>query len=136
MAKRDSQEQEQPNNGEPTRRLSALDRVIIRAVGDGRTVGLEDDPARTDYPAVWEWLTKIEAKDYVMQGATIAIQLGPEGVLVTITHRDLKASCSVACPYLSQVYEALQAALSSPNPPIRSWGKDPQVQLKRRRQKP
>lgn len=136
MAKRDSSEPEQPNNGEPTRKLSALDRVIIRAVGEGRTLGLDDDPAKDEWSAVWEWLTKCEAKDYVMQGATISVQLGPEGVLATITHRDLKASCSAACPHLADVFAALNAALTAPNPPIRSWGKDPQVQLKRKRQKP
>lgn len=129
---------EQEANGKPRkedRKLSALDRAIMAAIGDGRKVGRDDDPASESFPQLWEWLTKTDGgKDHIMQPAVISIQLGPEGCLATITHRDLRISCSAACPHLGGALEALQAQLASPIPPIRTWGKD-EPHLKKRRQK-
>ena len=117
------------------RKLSALDRAILSAIGDGKTVGLDTDAAREQFPLVWEWLTKtIGGTDYIMQPAVISIQLGPEGTLVTMTHRDLRRTLSVSCPHLDGVLPALEAALNSPNPPVRAWGKD-EPNLKKRRQR-
>jgi len=129
---------EQEDNGKPRqddRKLSALDRAILTAIGDGRVVGRSDDPAKDSYPTVWEWLTKTEGgKDYVMQPAVLTIQLGPEGVLASLTHRDLRVTCSIACPTVADVLPTLERELSGPNPPLKSWGKD-LPNLKRRRQK-
>lgn len=117
------------------RRLSALDRAIQSALGDGRTVGLENDPAAQQYPDVWQWLTKTDGgRDHVMQPAVITLQLGPEGCLVSLTHRDLRRACTIACPFLGDALESLQRALTSEHPPIRSWGKD-DANLKKRRPK-
>lgn len=117
------------------RKLSALDRAILQAIGDGVQVGHPDDPAKDLYPNLWEWLTRTEGgKDHVMQPAVVTIQLGPEGVLATVTHRDLKRSVGAACIHLGEVLEALEAVLSMPNPPIRSWGKE-DAHLRKRRQK-
>jgi hypothetical protein len=116
-------------------KLSALDRAIQTALGQGRKVGLEEDPAREAYPTVWDWLTRTgDGGDHIFQPATISIQLGPEGVLATITHRDLGYSCSIACPGLADVLLALESALSGPNPPIRNWGKT-EPHLRKRRAK-
>lgn len=135
MAKRIDSDQEHGDQ-EPQRRLSAFDRVLMTALGDGRTVGLPDDPAATEFPEVWRWLTQTEGgKDHILQPAVITMQLGPEGALVSLTHRDLKTSCSVACPHLGQALQALERALNDPNPPLRTWGKDPQVRLKKRKPK-
>jgi len=121
------------NGKEPERKLSAIDRAVLAAIGDGRIVGLPDDPARERFPQLWEWLTLTEAgRDYVMQPAVVTVQLGPEGVLVTMTHRDLRRTVSVACKHLEEAYQALQTALDSPNPPMRSWGKDDPHLRKRR----
>ncbi len=123
-------------NGPPERKLSALDRMLLQALGEGRTVGLADDPARKLYPTLWDWLSKTDGgTDFILQPAILSVQLGPEGALASMTHRDLKVSCSVACPYLADFLACLEAALSSSNPPLRSWGKDPQVQLKKRKRK-
>jgi len=117
------------------RKLSALDRAIMTALGEGRRVGRADDPAAKALPYLWEGLTKTDGgADHIMQPAVISLQLGPEGALATITHRDLRVSCSVAVPYLAECLKALEEALSGPNPPLRSWGKD-LPNLKRRRQK-
>ena len=135
MARKD---EEMKDNGRPRaddRKLSALDRAILQALGDGRKVGLDDDPAALAFPLVWEWLTKTDGdRDHIMQPAVITLQLGPEGTLVSLTHRDLRVSCSVACPFIGDALQALQSALACPNPPIRGWGKD-LPNLKKRKQK-
>ncbi len=115
--------------------LSALDRAIQTAIGSGRTVGLEIDPAREKYPTLWDWLTRTgDGGDHLMQPASLSIQLGPEGVLATLTHRDLCVSCSIATPLLDDVLTAMEIALTQVNPPIRSWGKQ-EPHLRKRRQK-
>lgn len=121
--------------GKPEKKLSALDRAILTALGDGRKVGLEDDPARTLYPTVWDWLTRTgDGGEHVMQPGQISIQLGPEGVFATITMRDVGVSLSVACTALGDVLQALETSLSSSNPPIRYWGKT-EPRLRKRRPK-
>jgi len=124
------------DNGRPDKpdhRLSALDKAIQTAIGQRRKVGRDDDPARELYPDLWDWLTRTgDGGDHVMQPASMSVQLGPEGVLVTLTHRDLGVSCSVACPMLADVLSTLQAALACPDPPIRNWGKT-EPKLRKRR---
>lgn len=135
MAKKGDQEHDKEPQ-EPQRKLSALDRMLLQALGDGRTVGLADDPAAELYPELWKCMTQTEGgKDYILQPAVVTLQFGPAGCIATLTHRDLKWTLSVSCPHIGQALEVLEAALSSPNPPIRTWGKDPQVQLRKRRQK-
>lgn len=135
MAKTNTAGHEGANPEQPDRKLSALDRAIMQALGDGRKVGRDDDPAAMAYPAVWEWLTKTEGgRDHIMQPAVITLQLGPEGCLVSLTHRDLRVMCGVACPHVGDALATLQAALSAPVPPLRSWGKD-LPNLKKRRPK-
>lgn len=119
------------------RKLSALDRAVLQALGDGKVVGLSTDPAIERWPVLWQWLTKTEGGnmgEYILQPAIVTLQLGPEGVLVTLTHRDLRVTCSIACPHLDGALDSLEAAIASPNPPIKSWGKD-LPNLKKRRPK-
>jgi hypothetical protein len=114
------------------KRMSALDRAIQSAVGDGRTLGRDDDPARVALPALWEWLTKIYIGiDRVRTPATISIKLGPEGVLVSISDRDLGVSLGATCPHLAGALEALEAALTCEVPAVVSWGKK-EPKLRRR----
>lgn len=112
------------DEGHESRKLSALDRAIQSAMGEGRTVGRDDDPAATKYPTLWDWLTRIYVGvGHVRQPATLSITLGPSGVLVSISDRDLGVSCGASCDHLDDALAAIEAALSSPTAPIRSWGK-------------
>lgn len=115
-------------------RLSPLDRLIAQALGGERVLGAESDPAAKDYPQLWRWLTLTTAgPDHVKQPATITIRMGPEGVLATLTDRDMAASVDVACLHLSEVYAALEKALNSGITGVRSWGKS---EPKLRKRKP
>jgi len=121
--------------GKPGKQLSALDKAILTAVGQSKKLGLESDPARTEFPCLWDWLTRTgEGTEFIMQPASITILLGPEGVFATVTHRDLQVACSVACERLSDALTALEAALSDPHPPIKHWGKQEPLLRKRRKQ--
>ena len=114
-------------------RVSALNKAIQQAMGDNRTFGLPDDPAREKWPEIWEWMTQVETADgHIMQPASISFVLGPEGVIVTLTHRDLKMGASISVPHLHMGMDALESALAGPNPPLRFWGKDlPYLKKKR-----
>jgi len=113
-------------------RLSALDRSIQTAIGDGRTVGDDDDPGKTKYPALWEWLSRIYiGLDRVRTPATITISLGPSGVLVNVNDRDLCVNCGSTCLHLDDAFMSLERALTSSVPPIRSYGKkEPRLRKK------
>ena len=104
--------------------LGALDRAIAQAIGDSRTVGREDDPACKQFPELWRWLSTINVgRDRVKAPALVTVRLGPEGVLVSLTDRDLGVSLDATCGNLSEVWAALESALTGSVPPVRSWGK-------------
>lgn len=106
------------------RKLSALDRAVQTAMGEGRAVGNDEDPARKKYPALWEWLSRIYIGiGHVRQPATVSVTLGPCGVLVSVSDKDLGVSCGAVCPNLDEAFQALEDALSAEVAPIRSWGK-------------
>jgi len=103
---------------------TALQRAIESAMGEGRSVGADDDPAKTKYPELWQWLSNIYVRtDRLRTPATVSVTLGPSGALVTVSDRDLAVSCSAACEHLDDVFAALEKALTSDVQNIRSWGK-------------
>lgn len=119
------------------RSLSALDRLVLQAMGQGRSLGLIDDPARTDYPELWRWLSQIywgEAQDRVVQPATLTVRLGPEGVLVSIYHRDLGASCDAACLHLADILPAIEAALTAHPSPVKVVARKEPTTRRRKRE--
>lgn len=114
-------------------KVSALDRMVQQAIGADRVLGREDDVARKKYPTLWDWLSRIYLTgNHIKQPAIMTVRLGPEGCLVTLTDRDLAVSFDVACSSLTEAFAAMEAALSSPNPPMRSWGKKEPSLRKRR----
>lgn len=115
--------------------LSALDRLIQQAIGDGRALGADDDPAEQKYPNVWRWMSQCYVmRDRVRTPSPLTIKLTPTGVVATLTDRDLASSCTVACQHLSQVLDALEETLAGPNPLIVSWGrKEPQLRKRQPR---
>lgn len=117
------------------RKPSPLQRAIDAAIGEGRTVGREDDPARERYPRIWEWLTLTTDPDnrYIISPGTISISLGPEGVNISCTLRDLKYSCTAGALSLLDALDALEEAMGREGPHLRTWGKDEPHLRKRRR---
>jgi len=106
------------------KKLSALDRAIQQAMGDGRKVGRDDDTARERWPNLWEWLSRIYiGDDRMMQPASLSIVLGPEGTIASVSNRDLQTRVVVSTPFLADALDALEAELSKDTPNIQSWGK-------------
>lgn len=115
------------------RHLSSLDRAIMQAMGEGRTIGREDDPAKDTFPQLWEWLSRIYVgKDRLKSPATVGISLAPEGVLVRLNDRDLGCGAAVVVAHLQDSFQALNAALEGPNPPFTFYGKK-EPQLRKRK---
>lgn len=108
---------------------SALDKLIQEAMGEGKTFGNADDPARQRWPQVWEWLSRCYVgRDNIKQPAVLSIRLGPQGVLASLVDRDLAASVNVSCLTLESVFQAIEDALTGPNPPLSTWGrKEPRL---------
>lgn len=113
--------------------LSSLDRVILQAMGEGKTVGNPEDPAKDKWPQLWEWLSRIYVGvDKIKQPATVFITLGPGGVMARLSDRDLSWSASIGCPCLADVFDALEAELSKPTINSGSWGKkDPNIRKRK-----
>jgi len=106
------------------KRPSALDRAVQSAMGEGRKVGSDDDPARLLYPTLWDWMSRIYiGMTNVRTPARITITLGPSGVLIDVSDRDLGVSCGACCENMQDAFAALEAALNASPSPIRSWGK-------------
>lgn len=115
--------------------LSALERTIQTAMGEGRSVGQEDDPCREQYPALWEWLTTIYCgRDYIKQPASLTIALIPSGVSAKLVDRDLCTTVEISCKHLADVFATLNENLVSGNPAIKNWGKREPGLRKRKKQ--
>jgi hypothetical protein len=106
------------------RKLSAFERVVANALDDHRELGKLDDPARTDWPELWKFLSTVYVgRDRLKTPARLTISLGPEGCLVSLSDRDLGVSVDVSCSNLAGAFAAIEAQLVSDTPNIRSWGK-------------
>jgi len=112
--------------------LSAMDKVILTAMGEDRSVGKADDPAKEKWPQLWEWLSTIYVgRDRIKQPAVLTVQLGPDGVLARLTDRDLAVSVNVSCAHLGNVMDAIETVLNSPDIPVQSWGKrEPKLRIR------
>lgn len=115
------------------KRVSALDRLIQEAAGDGKVLGRDDDPAAKEFPDLWQWLATVYVgRDHIKQPSTITIRLGPGGVLASLVDRDLSVSVDATCPHLAGVFTALQQALTGDAPPVKSWGRrEPHLRKRR-----
>lgn len=119
--------------GKTEKRLSALQRAIAQAIGNGRELGNVDDPARQAWPELWTWLSTVHVgQDQVKNPATLSIRLGVEGVIVSLVDRDLSSSVEANCACLADSFQALENALAGPNVPLRTWGKrEPHLRKRR-----
>lgn len=116
-------------------KVSALDRAIQLAMGDDRTFGLADDPAKETMPGLWEFLTTIYVgRDKMKQPALLQLQAVPGGISCKLTDRDLRQSLGVIVPYFASALESLERIVSGPNPPWVQWGKgEPELRKRKAR---
>jgi len=115
---------------------SFLDRLIQQTIGDSRTLGRSDDPARDSLPNLWDWLTRTDAgRDHVKDPATLIVRVGPEGILASLNDRGLGYALDVSCPHLEDVLRTVEAALAAPNPSVRQVGKG-EPKVRKRKPKP
>lgn len=114
--------------------LSAFDRLLMEAIGQGIPMGLQDDPTAVSCPILWKWLSTVAVgEDKLKTPPYIKMTLGPAGVLAQVTDPDLCRSLEVSCAYLDGVFTAFERALQSPNPLIKKWGRKDATLRKRKR---
>jgi len=119
----------------PPEKLSALDRMILQAMGENRTFGLDDDPAKESMPELWTCMSTIYiGRDKIKQPASLAIALVPGGVSLRLTDRDMKQSLGVIVPHLDGSLLSLERVLAGENPPWVAWGKgEPELRTRKQR---
>ncbi len=124
---------EPKDEGATKRPLSAVDRAIAQTIGDGRAVGADDDPSTSAHPQLWGFLSTIYVgRDHIKTPASFTVKLGPGGVVVTLTDRDLRIGVDVGCQHLADILDALEQALTNPKTTFKSWGKGEPMLRKRR----
>jgi len=115
--------------------VSPLDRAIQQAMGEGRIVGSEDDPAKERWPELWRWMVTIYVgRDDMKQPATITIRAAPGGIVISLTDRDLGVTVDAATAHLEDALDALEQSLTSKTPSMRAWSnKEPTLRKRKHR---
>lgn len=106
------------------RHLTFVERLIEQALGNNQKVGADDDPAETEFPTLYEWLSTVYVgKDKIKVPASLSINLAPGGVIVRVTDRDLSRSVEVTCQYLNQALSTMEQALTGERVGMKIIGK-------------
>jgi len=124
MAKEADKTTDKPMVNGTDRKMTSMERAILVAMGENKVMGNADDPAAKKYPELWGWLSTVHVgPNKIKTPANITVRLGPEGVLVTLTDRDLAVSVDAATATLDDVFAALERQLTSGVPCVKNWGK-------------
>jgi len=113
---------------------------LLSRIVEGRLKGSlhqvpDDETAAQRWPDVWEWMTSTDAgEDHTKEPARMTIQLGIGEWSVSLTDESLGVSLSATSRTLEGAFEALQLALTSPCPSIRTW-KGSEGALKKKKKK-
>lgn len=82
--------------------------------------GLESDPSRDDYPALWRLLTqRVGAKGRAKQPATVRIEATPTGFRATLSDLTLSVALSVESEHIEGLWAALERGIRDPRAPWR-----------------
>ncbi len=112
---------------------SALDRIVMQAIGQGKVLGLETDPAREKFPNLWEWLTRVYyGKEHIKQPAIITIVAVNGGFTVRCADRELASAVQATVRHIEDAFVAIESVLADPSSPIQTWGrKEPQLRKRK-----
>lgn len=103
--------------------MSKLLHKLVQGRLKGSLHQLPDDPQSASlWPDLWSWMTSTDAgEDHTKDPARLTIQLGIGEWSVSLTDESLGVSLSATATTLATAFDALQKALVSPNPAIRTW---------------
>src|SRR5436190_2369914 len=101
--------------------VSSLDRIILQAMGENRSVGRSDDPAKESYPQLWDWMSRIYVgRDRIKKPATLTLTLEPDGIVAKLVDRDMCVSVQVSCAHMANIFDQIENALCNGNLPVTS----------------
>lgn len=117
----------------PERVLTALDKMVARALGETVPLGTPLDPVRESCPNVWACLSTTAAgEDHLMTPSRLSLSLTPGGVIVALSSQALAFSLSTSCVLLVEAFQAMETCLTGPAPPFQLWdGKETKLRKKR-----
>jgi len=120
---------------EPKNTMSVFNRMVQKAIADTVSFGDDFDPCRSALPTLWHWLTCTEAgPDHIKEPAKLTIKATPGGFYASLADDTFGVSIDASAEHLHECFEALEKALTSPQPAIRTWPKH-EVQLKKKKKK-
>ena len=101
-------------------------RSIFARIAEARAAGAasppQDSKARERWPTIFEFLTRTEASpDLLKDLASLTIKMGLAEWTIDLSDPGFAVSCSAAAGTLDGLFDALETALTGPNPPIRPW---------------
>lgn len=107
-----------PGNPDDFDPLEALRDRLLK--GAESPYGLESDPSRDDYPALWRLLTqRVGAKGRAKQPATVRIEATPTGFRATLSDLTLSVALSVESEHIEGLWAALERGIRDPRAPWR-----------------
>jgi len=119
--------------GKQQEHLSAVDRLIAKAIGRDDTLGNPDDEVNLIAPVTLAWLTRIDCgKGLVKEPAKLTLKAVSGGFLATISDMSLGKAIDVLVPQLGTLWVCLESALTQTVPNIRQFGRG-DVKLKKRK---
>jgi hypothetical protein len=113
--------------------MSALDKMISRALGENVPLGSILDPIKESCPNLWACLSSTAAgADHLMSPARLSLSLTPGGVIVGLSSQALAFSLDTSCVLMIEAFEAMEKALTGPAPAFRVWD-NKEVRLRKRK---
>lgn len=104
--------------------LTALDKMVLRAIGREDSLGPEADVAAESFPLLVAWLTRVDAgRDHVKDPARLTIRAVPGGYCVSLADATFGIGLDAGSSTLQGVFAALEAALGSETPALKTFGK-------------
>lgn len=99
----------------------ARHRAIVKA---SLFFGLEDDPAKEDYPVLWDFMCNgRDTQGGVKKRATLTIEAINTGFAFTMRDLGLSSKVDGTCEHLDMVFDVLESMLRNPRCPWRPIGK-------------
>lgn len=103
--------------------MERLEKLFPKGKKGEVSKGYQNGDLAKRYPFLWELLTvKVYRDGSMRMPAAVAITVGRFGIVATLNERQERCSTSVEVLTFDEIFDALEAKISGPNPGFREWG--------------